>query len=134
ETGFRRVVGVRPVSINDAGIPRRARVYGFVTSFLPAAVAVENRVRPRLAVAETRRVVVGEDAEYGDTESDGGQLFHARRRDAFGILEAQPAEMRRVDELRYAGVHCRHHRLRAHRVDLNPHAGFLRFVDRRPEI
>jgi len=75
EARLRIVVRVGAVAVDDARIPRRARIDRLVARFLAAAVAVENLLRPVSAVSEPRLVVIGEDAEYGDAESDRRQLL-----------------------------------------------------------
>ena len=86
------------------------------------------------AVPETRLVVIGKHAEDRHSEPDRRQLLHARGRNSLGVLEAQPAEMWRVDKLGHARVDGGHHGLWTHRVYLDPDADFLRFVDDRLEI
>src|SRR5665213_3374085 len=122
------VVSVGAVAVDHAGVPGSAGVYDFVAGFLAASVAVKDALGPRFAVTETRLVVVGEDAEDGNAEADGGQLLDTGGGDSLGFVKGHPAEVRGVNQQGHAGVDGGHHGLRADGVDLHQNANLLRFV------
>src|SRR5215831_18946248 len=122
------ITGVGAVTIDDTSIPRRARIHSFVARFLTSALPVQDRLRPRFAISESRFVVVGKHTKDRDSEANRRQLLGARSRHSLGIFKAQPAEVGSMNELWYAGIDRSHHGLWTHRVYLDPHAGFFGFV------
>src|SRR5262249_350170 len=125
QAGFWVIACVSSVTIDDTGIPRRARIHGFVAGFLTAAIAIEDRLRPRFAITESRLVVVGKHAKDRDSETDRRQLLRAGCGHSLCILKAQPAEVGSMDQLWYTGIDSRHHGLGTHGMYLDPHTGFL---------
>ena len=125
QSGLRQIACIGTVAVDDAGIPRSPRIHGLVAGFLPPAVPVNDRVRPRFAVPEPGHVVISKHAKDGHTKTNRRQLLNAGSGHLFGVLKAQPAEMGSMNELGHAGFDGSHHRLWAHGVYLDPDAGFL---------
>src|SRR3989454_6463581 len=133
QTGFRLIVGVRAIVVIHAGIPRRARIHGFVTGLAAAALSIEDGLRPWFAVPEARLVIISKHAEDRHSETGRRQLLNSGGGYPLGVLLGEPAKMRGMNELGYTGIDGSHHGLRAHRMDLDPDAGFLRLIDDGPE-
>src|SRR4029450_7725200 len=134
EAGLGCIVRIRAVTVDHAGVPRRSGIDGFVSYLLAPAIAVENRFRPRSSVAKPGFVVVGEDTEDRHAKSNGRQLLDAGASYLLCIVEGQPAEMGSMNELADTRVNGGHHGLWTDGMDLDPHAGLLRFVHHGSEI